>query len=306
CIAIDPPLAQRIDSWRSREMFIAYFGERLELLRFSKGGVNRVVEPWRALVVHEALRAIQDKNVDELVCWLRDELSLLSDECVGLQVELLERATWTNGEPMIRALFDLDPAILRCAVPPQSGALEFAMEYGHAHLVPLLTRIWSMPDDLPHAAGMGILARVKQWFDEAGRPALRDLGTHFPVNNPTKLRHLQWDDGNEQCVLDTALAWACMNKQLEVAAYLVERGADLNTNWGTHEPAGILHECAMHGNYEAAQFLIDRGVDLGKLDYRWRATARGWAHYAAKDQQMADFLLAAERAKGGDNDIEGS
>ena len=33
--------------------------------------------------------------------------------------------------------------------------------------IPLLTRIWPLPDDLPHAAGMGNLPRVNQWFDES-------------------------------------------------------------------------------------------------------------------------------------------
>jgi hypothetical protein len=34
---------------------------------------------------------------------------------------------------------------------------------------------------------------------------------------------------------------------------------------------------------------------MTRLDYRWNATAEGWARYAAKDEQMADFLAAAER-----------
>jgi hypothetical protein len=98
-----------------------------------------------------------------------------------------------------------------------------------------------------------------------------------------------------QQVLDVALAWACMNRHFEVASFLLEHGADINTTWSTHEPASMLHECAVHGNYDAARFLIDRGIDMTRLDYRWNATAEGWARHAAKDEQMADFLAAAER-----------
>jgi hypothetical protein len=54
-------------------------------------------------------------------------------------------------------------------------------------------------------------------------------------------------------------------------------------------------ECAVRGNYDAARFLIDRGIDMARLDYRWNATAEGWARHAAKDAQMADVLAAAER-----------
>ena len=32
-------------------------------------------------------------------------------------------------------------------------------------------------------------------------------------------------------------------------------------------------------------------------DYRWNATAEGWAHYAAKDVNMAEFLARAESAR---------
>src|SRR5947208_1789244 len=43
----------------------------------------------------------------------------------------------------------------------------------------------------------------------------------------------------------------------------------------THQPAGILHECAMQGNYEAARFFLDREIDTTGLDYRWNDTAEG-------------------------------
>jgi hypothetical protein len=185
--------------------------------------------------------------------------------------------------------------MLQHPTPPPSSALGFALEYGHAHLVPLLTRIWPLPDDLPHAAGIGDFPRVKGWFDAAGQPALGDLNRHHPANCPQGRANLHWGTPRVQHVLDVALAWACMNRHFEVASFLLEHGADINTNWSTHEPAGMLHECAVHGNYDAARFLIDRGIDMTRLDYRWNATAEGWARYAAKDEQMADFLAAAER-----------
>ena len=40
-----------------------------------------------------------------------------------------------------------------------------------AHLVPMLTRIWPLPDDLPHAAGTGNAAAVARWFDITDRCA---------------------------------------------------------------------------------------------------------------------------------------
>jgi hypothetical protein len=53
----------------------------------------------------------------------------------------------------------------------------------------------------------------------------------------------------------------------------------------------------MRGNYEAAQFLIDHGIDMTICDYRWNATAEGWACHAAKDKNMAEFLARAQSAR---------
>jgi ankyrin repeat protein len=98
-------------------------------------------------------------------------------------------------------------------------------------------------------------------------------------------------------VLDTALAWAVLNNRFEVADFLIAHGADIDTNWCSHEPASILHELVWHKNYEAMQFLIDRGIDMTIRDFRWNATAEGWAAVAAKDEKMAPFLRDAQQRR---------
>lgn len=101
-----------------------------------------------------------------------------------------------------------------------------------------------------------------------------------------------------QNVLDAALGWSCLNHHFDVAAFLLEHGADIDTRWSTHEPASILHEAAVRGDMEAAAFLIDRGIDLSIRDHRYHATAEGWARHAARDERMTTFLAeaAARRA----------
>jgi hypothetical protein len=210
---------------------------------------------------------------------------------------MLERAAFRNQQPFIVRLLDLDCAVLHCLTPPQSSALVFAFEYGNAHLVPLLTRIWPLPDDLPHAAGMGDFARVKRWFDAAGRSALGDPNDHYPGNDPRARANLHRGAATVQQVLDVALAWACMNRQL--ASFLLDHGADINTRWGTHEPASILHERAVRNDYQVARFLIDHGIDMTIEDRRWNGTAEGWARYAAGNEEMADFLAAAQQQQKG-------
>jgi len=199
-------------------------------------------------------------------------------------------------------LLDLDPAILRHQPPPPSQAIEFAFTYAKTHLIPLLTGIWALPDDLPHAAGMGDLPRVKRWFDASGAPALGEVGNHYPCSPYMPKGRVeeyarQWSAQSIQRVLDTAFAWAVMNSHLEVADFLLAHGADINTSWSSHEPASILHELVFHANYESMQFLIDRGIDMTIRDYRWNGTAQGWARYAANDEKMAQWLEEAERQR---------
>lgn len=201
---------------------------------------------------------------------LRREVWLLSDEQVEFQVRLIEVAVLNDREAFISALLNLDPAMLHRRMPPPSHAIEFAFTYAKAHLLPLLLRIWPLPDDLPHAAGSSDLACVRRWFDSDGRPALGDLANHFPINNDHYCSDfVSWfgERPNAQRVLDTALAWAVLNDNYEIADVLLAHGANINTTWSSHEPASILHELVWHKNYQAMQFLIDRGIDMTIRDH---------------------------------------
>jgi hypothetical protein len=112
-------------------------------------------------------------------------------------------------------------------------------------------------------------------------------------------REPQWGGVGVQEVLDTALAWSVINRRFEVADFLLEHGANINTNWNSHEPASILHHLVSlpRKDYDAMQFLIDRGIDLTIKDYRWDSTARGWALYGFNDEKMARWLEDAERQR---------
>jgi hypothetical protein len=231
---------------------------------------------------------------------LQREPWLLSDDFVEFQAEIIGRATLRGCGEFIAALLDLNPAILRRQPPPKSQAIEFAFTYANTEVIPLLTRIWPLPDDLPHAAGMGDLPRVKRWFDESGAPALGDLENHYPSSPYMPKDRVdeyaeQWGAQRQQRVLDAALAWSVINNHLDVADFLLQHGADINTRWSSHEPASLLHELVWHRNYEAMQFLIDRGIDMTIKDHRWNSTAAGWAEYAAEDSKLAQWLKEAQR-----------
>jgi hypothetical protein len=294
CMELDGTLAKRVEGWRGSSGFIDYLAEHPQLYGQPW---QQPADPWKAVVMTELLKAIDEDNLQEFTQWLRREPELLGESDSALQVELIEHAVLKDGGRFITRLLELSPALLRREPRISSSALRFALEYGKAHLIPLLTAIWPLPDDLCHASGTGDFARVKGWFDEAGGPRLGSLSRHHPTNDTSVLRNLHWFPPNAQHVLDTALAWACINHHFEIATFLLEHGANINTDWNTHEPASILHECAVTGNYEAARFLIDHGIDLTIRDHRWNATAEGWAVHAAKDKQMAELLTEARRTR---------
>src|SRR5262245_33798382 len=308
-IALDPELGTHVDGSVGRQAFITYFmangsGHALEVglwKGFVMEQVRRAEYSWRGSETSLATPR-GEGDLTAFVRLLRREPWLLGEACVDFQAEIIAGAALHGRGEFITALLDLDPAILRRQPPPRSQAIEFAFTYANTHVIPLLTRIWPLPDDLPHAAGMGDLTRVKRWFDESGAPALGAVD-HYPASpympeDRVEEYARQWDaPGRQQHVLDVALAWSVLNDHFDVADFLLDHGADINTTWSSHEPASILHELVFHRNYQAMQFLIDRGIDMTIQDYRWNGTARGWALYAAKDENLARWLEEAERQR---------
>jgi hypothetical protein len=263
-ITLDVDLGEHIDGAVGRPAFIKYVIDT-RLAHATTAGL------WKAFVMERITCAVLDGDLNAFVSGLRREPWLLGDDCASFQAALIGTATLNDREAFIAALLNLDPALVRRQPPPPSQAIEFAFTYAHTHLIPLLTRIWPLPDDLPHAAGMGNLSRVKRWFDESEMTA--------------------------QSVLDVALAYSVINRHFDVADFLLAHGADINTHWNSHEPASILHHLVFYGSYESMQFLIDRGIDMTIKDYRWNSDARGWALHAKKDEQMAEWLDNAKRQR---------
>lgn len=287
-IALERGLAARVDGARGRPAFIKCFFETPpeQLPQIAKRA--REVGLWKTFVMEQVSRAARGGDVATFAAVLERERWLLGDECIDLQNELMGCG---RAEPLT-ALLDLEPAILRR--PPRSDNIEYALVDAKPHLVPLLTRVWPMPDDLPHAAGMGDLKRVQRWFAADGKPALGDVAKHAPATS----RHRPWHEVGVQQVLDTALAWAVINRHFDVADFLLEHGANINTDWNSHEPASILHLLVFLPNsYESMQYLIDRGIDMTIKDYRWRSNAANWARYGNHDEKMAQWLEEAERQR---------
>jgi hypothetical protein len=291
-IALDADLGHRIDRWQSRGSFVEFL---IQHPGSHWAGVGPERTPWETFVIRQLTSAQDEDDLAAFRRWLDEEPWVLQPAFIDVQNGLVERASYgKNKESFITALFEREAALLRMQPPPPSSAIVHALSYGNAHLIPLLTRVWPLPDDLAHAAGIGNAAAVARWFDADGKPALGSLTQQYPGSDPLfKRADLGWGPTTVQQVLDIALAWSVLNRHFEIASFLLERGADIDTNWSTHEPASILHEAAIHGNEDALRFLIDHGADLDMKDFRYESNAEGWARYASHDERMADVLAAA-------------
>ena len=291
-IALDPERGRRVDRSQGRAAFVEFLTRQPSIL-----WQEPEMTPWQTFVALQLAHARDGNDLPAFRRWLDAESWVLGPSFVQLQTGLLLPACYEKDrEAFIVALLERDPALLHADPPPaaRSSLIAQALSYGNAHLIPHLTRIWPLPNDLPHAAGVGNAAAVKRWFDASGQPVLGALSQHYPHSDPHFPRgDLHWGPPTAQQVLDIALAWAVLNRHFEIANFLLERGADIDTDWATHEPASILHEAAVQGNEDAVKFLIEHGVDLTKTDYRFRATAEGWARYGSRDERMAELLAAA-------------
>ena len=294
-ISLDAELGRQIDGHMDRLSFIRFFNrsDRPDFAQIAAFGL------WKVFVMGQVQRALRESDLTAFVGQLHREPWVLGDAHVPFQADIIETASYQKERgAFIGALLDLAPAILRRQPPPPSNAIEWAFIYANTHLLALLTRIWPVPDDLAHAAGMGNLTRVRQWFDSDG--LVRNLDDQYPYNDPAARSHLQWDTPTAQQVLDVALAFAVINHHFDVADFLLERGADINTNWNSHEPASILHQLVtLPDPYESMRFLIDRGIDMTIKDYRWDSNAAGWARYGYNDETLAQWLEDEERRRQG-------
>lgn len=295
-IGLNVEFGQRIDRWGNRQEFVAFLASQPGIL-----WQDAEMTSWQTFVVLQ-LASVRDRNdLPAFRNWLNNEPWILESAFISVQGTLMLPACYQkHREAFIVALLERDPAILHADTPPQSSHIVQALSYGNAHLIPLLARIWPLPDDLPHAAGVGNGEAVARWFDEDGRPMLGSLGNHYPASDPLFPRaDLHWGSPTVQQTLDIALAWAVLNLHFDIARFLLAHGANINTDWATHEPASILHEAAIQGNAEAVQFLVDNDADLAMTDYRYRSTAEGWARYGSQDEAMAERLAKARLKREG-------
>lgn len=132
--------------------------------------------------------------------------------------------------------------------------LATALVFGYTDAAVALVAAGARVDNVFFAAGLGDLAAVRGFFDEAGALRHDALGTYTPPI-PKEL------GSDPSAHVQEALHFAVTHGRQDVAAWLLERGADVDGRTEGHHcelpllQAAFVHEVGM------ARWLVERGAD---------------------------------------------
>jgi ankyrin repeat protein len=165
--------------------------------------------------------------------------------------------------------------------------LQWAANMGNNDVAEVLLAHGARPQlNMWCAAGLGMLDVVQSFWDSpntlkpgAGQTRSRDLGDGKWGKAPPP------ESYKEQ--VSEALYIAGRNGHVEVARFLLEKGADINCR-GFFGASG-LHWAAINGHKPMVEFLIAHGADLQLRDTQFNSTPLGWA-LEGKQAEIAELL----------------
>lgn len=159
------------------------------------------------------------------------------------------------------------PALAEVQVPLVDVLLEFgadielgcplftALAHGYPQAAENLVRRGAHVDDLPKAAGLGLLAETQRMLPPA----------------TAEQRH-------------QALALAAQHGRLDVVRLLLDAGEDPSryNPHGNHDHSTPLHQAALAGHEQVVRLLVERGARVDLEDKIYHGTPRGWAIHAGQ------------------------
>ncbi|HZF31493.1 MAG TPA: hypothetical protein VE907_20420 [Gammaproteobacteria bacterium] len=196
----------------------------------------------------------------------------------------------------VEGLLDAGAAI--DGVDGDGAMLAYALHFGYTDIAELLARRGAKTD-LRFDAGLGKLDAVKRWFApdgslEPGAGALVDpyaLEAKLKGESPFRCERTRAN------VLSQALYFACTHGRLEVAEFLLARGAEIDAVVpGLDYRGTVLHRVAsmdVGGRRlpwtveQVVRFLHAHGANLSARDEVFHGTPLGWARHAGRHEAVA-------------------
>lgn len=164
-VEINPALAQRVKE-TTKTAFLDYLVQHR-----SDISMTETLPIWEMLQLVKAKVAIVNADIDSFQSVLETTSSLLKQQYVKQQIELLELAAYSDGYVFAKLLLNSGAYISHANPRPKSKALVYAIDYGNREMVGLLKKLWEPPYDLSTLAGLGDLSKVKTYpnrhIDEA-------------------------------------------------------------------------------------------------------------------------------------------
>ncbi|MBO7748900.1 ankyrin repeat domain-containing protein [Paenibacillus sp. MWE-103] len=276
-----------------------------------------------------AYRAVKNGEPERLRTLLAAQPELAAARSVQGRTLLHHLCDWPGHYPhrleTARILIDAGADVNACAIDPAGGetALQWAASNDDAAMAaflldagapvdgldddrrPLAQAIWygcgNVRDlllrrgaalDLELAAAVGRVDLLPAFFGADGA-LLPSAGRHRePVNVPIP------GGPKPEELPQQALIYAAIGGSAACAAYLLDRGADVNGTPSGFDRMGAaaLHWAAAGTEAALTELLLARGADLALKDARYGSTPLGWArHFGRRD--MEALLLRAGAAE---------
>jgi uncharacterized protein len=224
-----------------------------------------------------------------------DNLEALIDFLADHGAELTDPLIAASGMGNVRAVAKL---LDRGALIEGNGRwspLEEALYFGHPACVSLLMERGAPINNLRTAAGLGDMEKVAACFGERGAltSAAGEIASPFsqiPIAEDVRRDPRQ--------IIGNALVFAAAWGQEAAAAYLLARGADVNTIPAGFDYSGTpLHYAALEGRREMVEFLLQHGADPSVRDTKIGKLAEDWADHG-KHGDLAEYLRKARERAG--------
>ncbi len=164
--------------------------------------------------------------------------------------------------------------------------MAYAMHFGFSAIAELLADRGAQLD-LRFSAGLGRLDMARSWFSADGslKPGAGALSDPYGYEAKERGESPFRCERTRPNILSQALCFACIHGKLEVAAFLLSAGADINAIVpGLDSAATVLHHtAAIKDGADTIRFLLARGVDPNIRDEHHHATPADWARYFKHD-----------------------